>query len=468
MSISKKHKFFTLAKFRNITNWSVSHILGMNVGFNEKYPMVMIGDIITRSTETINIEDDKVYKQVTLKTKGGGAVQRKDGIKRGKEIGTKKQYVVHTGQFVMSKIDARNGAFGVIGSKLDKTCDPQADETIVTADFPVFDVDKSRVLPEYLKLISSTSRFVEFAKSCSSGTTNRQRIDVNQFLMQRIPLPSLKEQEKICSSYWKKKNLSEKMEQRIDQINKKFEQYLFETIDVPLQTKMDENEASSFRFLKKRRFKNIHEWGTKVIRNEGTVLHSGLYPNIPLQNILEINPKTDFSQIKNNQNISFIPMECISDEYGEWMEKRSCGVDASRGYTKFKNGDLLWAKITPCMENGKSAVVDNLENDYGCGSTEFHVLRNNNKNLNIHYVHALLRTKRVLEDAKKSFTGSAGQQRVPKSYLDNLSIPVPPIDVQNMIVEKIQKQKRMIKEMQKKMVCLNKLALKDFREEIFR
>ena len=195
MSNSKVHKFFTLAKFRNVTNWSVSHILGMNVGFNEKYPMVMIGDIITRSAETVNIEDDKDYRQVTLKTNGGGAVQRKDGIKKGKEIGTKKQYVVHTGQFIMSKIDARNGAFGVIGSDLEGS--------IVTADFPVFDVDKNKVLPEYLKLISSTSRFVEFAKSCSSGTTNRQRIDVKQFLLQQIPLPSLdvRELDQGCNRY---------------------------------------------------------------------------------------------------------------------------------------------------------------------------------------------------------------------------------------------------------------------------
>lgn len=457
---SKVHKFFTLVKFRNVTNWSVSHILGMNVGFNEKYPMVMIGDIITRSAETVNIEDDKDYRQVTLKTNGGGAVQRKDGIKKGKEIGTKKQYIVHTDQFIMSKIDARNGAFGVIGSGLEGS--------IVTADFPVFDVDKSKVLPEYLKLISSTSRFVEFAKSCSSGTTNRQRIDVKQFLLQQIPLPSLKKQEKILFSYWKKKNRSKELGRRIDQINKKIEQYLFETIDVSLQTGIEEGVVSPFRFLKKRRFKNIHEWGIKTIRNEGAVLHSCLYPNIPLQNILEINPKTDFSQIKNNQNISFIPMECISDEYGEWMEKRACRIEDSRGYTKFKNGDLLWAKITPCMENGKSAVVDNLENDYGCGSTEFYVLRNNNKNLNIHYVHALLRTRRVLEDAKKSFTGSAGQQRVPKSYLDNLCIPVPPINVQNMIVEIIQRQKRIIKEIKQKMERLNTLALTDFEIEVFR
>ncbi len=460
MSNSKVHKFFTLAKFRNVTNWSVSHILGMNVGFNEKYPMVMIGDIITRSAETVNIEDDKDYRQVTLKTNGGGAVQRKDGIKKGKEIGTKKQYVVHTDQFIMSKIDARNGAFGVIGSDLEGS--------IVTADFPVFDVDKNKVLPEYLKLISSTSRFVEFAKSCSSGTTNRQRIDVKQFLLQQIPLPSLKEQEKILSSYWKKKNLSKGLGQRIDQINKKIEQYLFEIIGVSLQTGIEEDVVSPFRFLKKRRFKNIHEWGTKAIRNEGAVLHSFLYPNIPLHNILEINPKTAFSQIKNNQNISFIPMECISDEYGEWVEKRFCGVDASKGYTKFRNGDLLWAKITPCMENGKSAVVDNLENDYGCGSTEFHVLRNNNENLNIHYVHALLRTRRVLENAKKSFTGSAGQQRVPKSYLDNLCIPVPPIGVQNMIVEIIQRQKRIIKEIKQKMKSLNTLALTGFETEVFK
>lgn len=126
------YSYLQYVRFKDIKNWSVSHILGMNMGYNERYPLVSIGQIITKSIKPIEIEDNISYKQITLKTNGGGAVLR--DVKQGNKIGTKKQYLVSAGQFIMSKIDARNGAFGVVGTDLDGA--------VVTADFPVFDVDK--------------------------------------------------------------------------------------------------------------------------------------------------------------------------------------------------------------------------------------------------------------------------------------------------------------------------------------
>ena len=132
------YTYLKFVRYKELENWSVSHILGMNMGFNEMYPMISIGNVIKRSANAINIEDDIPYKQITLKTNGGGAVLR--DVKQGKSIGTKKQFVVSAGQFIMSKIDARNGAFGVVGTDLDGA--------VVTADFPVFDVVKDKVTPE--------------------------------------------------------------------------------------------------------------------------------------------------------------------------------------------------------------------------------------------------------------------------------------------------------------------------------
>lgn len=121
-------------------------------------------------------------------------IARNDGLlKKGSEIGTKRQTVVHAGQFIVSKIDARNGAFGVIPDDLEGA--------IVTNDFPVFDVDSSKILPQFMVLISTTPQFVEFARKCSSGTTNRKRIDIDAFLQQVIPLPSLDEQKAILKAY---------------------------------------------------------------------------------------------------------------------------------------------------------------------------------------------------------------------------------------------------------------------------
>lgn len=87
------------------------------------------------------------------------------------------------------------------------------------------------------------------------------------------------------------------------------------------------------------------------------------------------------------------------------------------------------------MQNGKSALLTNLVNGKGYGSTEFHVIRIKSSEVLPQYIHTLLRHFDVLFDAKKYFTGSAGQQRVPTSYLESLLIPIPPLEVQKQIAE---------------------------------
>lgn len=187
-------KYIHFAHYKDIPNWSVQYVVEEKLGFTKKYSMAKIGSFLKKSKDQIEIQDDAEYKQVTVKINNGGVIARNDGqLKRGSEIGTKRQTVVHAGQFIVSKIDARNGAFGVIPDDLEGA--------IVTNDFPVFDVDSSKILPQFMVLISTTPQFVEFARKCSSGTTNRKRIDINMFLMQSIPLPKVQEQIKIIKAY---------------------------------------------------------------------------------------------------------------------------------------------------------------------------------------------------------------------------------------------------------------------------
>lgn len=163
--------------------------------------------------------------------------------------------------------------------------------------------------------------------------------------------------------------------------------------------------------------------------------------------------------------ISFIPMEVVDEKNGVVMEYRTTTVANNKGFTKFENGDLIWAKITPCMQNGKSAIVRNLVNGVGCGSTEFYVLRPKSNNVLIEYIHYILRDRRVLDSAKNSFGGSAGQQRVSSSYLKTIKIPLPPIEVQRQIVElyiQAQKAKQTKEQEAKRLVdSIDKYLLKE-------
>lgn len=175
-------------------NWSVQYADEEDLGFTKKYPMARIGSFLVKSQDVIEVKDDIEYKQVTIKINNGGVVPRNNGATiKGLKIGTKRQHVVHAGQFIMSKIDARNGAYGIVPQELEGA--------IVTNDFPVFDVDAEKIVPQFLVLISTTDNFIEFARKCSSGTTNRKRIDIGAFLNQQIPLPSIDKQEEILKEY---------------------------------------------------------------------------------------------------------------------------------------------------------------------------------------------------------------------------------------------------------------------------
>jgi type I restriction enzyme S subunit len=127
-------------------------------------------------------------------------------------------------------------------------------------------------------------------------------------------------------------------------------------------------------------------------------------------------------------------MAAVSEQTGsiESSEVRTFG-EVSKGFPIFSENDVLFAKITPCMENGKAAIARNLANGTGAGSTEFFVLRPTSKILSEYVFHFIRRTSfRVL--CKANFTGSAGQQRVPKSFLEKVLIPLPPLDEQRRIV----------------------------------
>ena len=173
---------------------------------------------------------------------------------------------------------------------------------------------------------------------------------------------------------------------------------------------------------------------TPSLYKDAVTLHSTIYENVPLSHLAYINPDTRIPNQNKEMPISFVPMESVNEIYAEITEHKDCFTEESKGFTRFQEGDLLWAKITPCMENGKSAIAKGLTNGYGCGSTEFHVIRPKNDDLLIEYIHCLLHMKLVRQTAKLYFGGSAGQQRVAPDFLENFNVPLPPKVKQKEIV----------------------------------
>ena len=139
---------------------------------------------------------------------------------------------------------------------------------------------------------------------------------------------------------------------------------------------------------------------------------------IPFTEFVDINPPVDFRRLGDKTRVSFIPMSDVS-ENGQWNIRQERELDQVRsGYTPFCEGDLLFAKITPCMENGKGAHAIGLRNGIGFGSTEFYVLRAKEENFP-RFLYHWLQSAGVRQQAIAFMGGSAGQQRVRSEFFNN-------------------------------------------------
>ena len=154
-----------------------------------------------------------------------------------------------------------------------------------------------------------------------------------------------------------------------------------------------------------------------------------------LSDVCTVNPKkADTKDLRDELEVSFFPMSALSEIYGEITDPQTRLLKEVRsGFTNFSEGDVVFAKITPCMENGKSAVVGKLVNDIGYGTTEFFVLRCSDRLYN-RFLYHLVRDKLFRDKAKAVMAGAVGQQRVPKRYLETYKLNLPKFNEQREIV----------------------------------
>ena len=154
-----------------------------------KWPMTPLGSILFKSEDWITPEPGEQYSEVTVRLWGKGVVLR--GKVTGSEVAGSRRLRVRANQFILSRIDARNGATGLIPDTLDGA--------VVTNDFPVYSLNNEYVFPSFLSWMSKTAAFVELCKQASEGTTNRVRLKEDRFLATVIPLPPLSEQQRIVA-----------------------------------------------------------------------------------------------------------------------------------------------------------------------------------------------------------------------------------------------------------------------------
>lgn len=162
-------------------------------------------------------------------------------------------------------------------------------------------------------------------------------------------------------------------------------------------------------------------------------LKSNRYYGGHLSDYVDVNPTTKRAELAENIDVSFVPMPAVSElvNHAEYEIRKYSEVKT--GFTIFKRGDLLWAKITPCMQNGKSFIAQDMPTEFGFGSTEFHVLRvkqGKENEIYMPYLWVMLSEQHILEAAQGMFSGSAGQQRVPDVFLKRFPLVLPKFEKQ--------------------------------------
>lgn len=304
---------------------------------------------------------------------------------------------------------------------------------------------------QFFQLYTRTTDYKKSIVNRVNRAVNQVSINQKQLCSLEIPITNLKEQQRIV-------NIIESLFTKLDRAKELIENTLaqFEQNKMAILHKAFTGELT----VKWRKENNIDlsSWENGI-----------------LMDFCKINPKKiNTKEFDDDMIVSFIPMPCVSDIWGKIVKKelRKLG-EVKKGYTNFCEGDVLFAKITPCMENGKSAIVDKLENDIGFGSTEFYVLRCDENKLNNKYLHYFVRQKTFRDEAKGEMTGAVGQQRVPKTFLENYKMKVPTIEEQQEIVNildkllaKYNKIKNLKQQLEKIELLKKAILAKAFRGEL--
>lgn len=264
------------------------------------------------------------------------------------------------------------------------------------ATFVIRTKDDTVLDQRFLAVLMQTDDFWDYLEANKSGSVN-YFITWKTLEKYEFNLPTLEEQKKIADIAW-----------AFEKVRCAYEKILIET---------DNLVKARFIEMFGEPGKDEYGWGLKKLKD-----------------CCILNPRRP-GNIEEHTPVSFVPMPAVSENGKiDCSDVREYG-DVKKGFTYFAENDVLFAKITPCMENGKGGVAEGLSNGYGAGSTEFHVLRPIEGVSNPYWLYILTMFKDFRNSARKMMTGTGGQLRVPISFLEDYMISLPPIELQDKFEE---------------------------------
>lgn len=453
----QKLKYLNTVSFSNFYNWSVQYLLETTHSYNDKFQFVKIGSFLKRNKTPIDIIDSISYKRVTIKINNGGIYLR--DIETGNNIGTKKQFIISKGQFLLSKIDARNGAFGVVPEIVDNA--------IITGNFWTFDVDYSIINPHFLSLIVTTPSFIKFSENASNGTTNRHYLQEKLFLEQKIPLPTLLEQNRIIEAYNSKLLLAKQQERKTKDLENSIKTFLFEELEVK---KPENQKGSSKKIFKLIKFSATQRWDALFLLGNLPSIVSK-YPLVKFSEAIKYfnkggNGKTiriDSPKFPND-DFRYIGMEHIEKVTGVLLDMPEVkGKDIKSQTLRIPKNFLIYGKLRPYLNK---YWINDTEYDNIICSSEFFVFDVHETIDKLFFKNVL--SSKIIQDQISDKTSGARMPRINEDIFFNLQFPLPPIEKQKEISKKIELIKLEIKDLKYLSMKNKEEAILVFENEIFK
>jgi type I restriction enzyme S subunit len=398
------------------------------------FPVVSLASVLKQRKEFIIIDDDTEYKLCRVQTNRKGVVLR--SLTKGLEIKTKKQQVCKAGDLLVAEIDAKVGGYGFVPDELEGA--------IVSGHYFLFELEPLKIRQEYFEILLKTEIIQDQIRSV--GSTNYAAIRPADFLSYSIPLPSVSEQQVIAEKHSRISRETAEFDHETASAGSlliSLRQAILQDAVSGKLVPQNPNDEPASELLKR-----IRAEKAKMVK-EGTLRKEKPLPPIDpdevpfelpqgwewcrLGEAVIVNPR---NKRPTEMTCGFMPMPYLPVALSESVrfDERVWG-EIKGSFTHFQDDDVVVAKITPCFENGKSAIVRNLPNGFGAGTTELHVLRPLSGNLPVFFLLFVKRQK-FINAGEVVMTGSAGQKRVPTSYIEDTIFALPPLPEQHRIVDK--------------------------------
>lgn len=447
------YKYLQFSSFKNLSFWDY-YTLTNQAAFDSSFPIVKLGEVLTHRKQFITIDDKQEYKRCRVQLYGNGIVLR--DIVKGAEIKTKKQQVCKTDDFLVAEIDAKFGGYGVVPDNLE--------EAIVSGHYFLFEINKDKLLPEFLAIVVKCNGFAKQVKA--TGSTNYAAIRPYHVLRYKIPLPSLETQKDLVTQYKSElqqtQNLKDSIRFLKDDINTLLASKLGLVVNAPRKVQ------KQFLLI---RYRDLKIWGVDGILYN-TVSNTTAFPTKTLRSlhhIVRLATRGKSPVYSENGNQKILNQKCnrwnnIQPQFAKTVDDNWYATIDPNLFTK--EGDII---INSTGEGtiGRASLITKEHEGYLYDSHMI-LLRLDSEQINplyfVYIINSMYGQDQInnLKSAKSTKQTELGVQNLLK-----INFPLPERAVQDEMAAKIKLKEKEIVDLEAHIEQSSSTAIADFERIIF-